>query len=493
MDINRDLLDEAAPIVEAKDLVRSADRSYEPFPSFVEWTAQTSIDRERWEARIERFEKVRESVASEPERLQEALQRVRRAAAIETGAIEGLYEHDRGFTITAFKEVAVFDAALNARDPKTRDLIKAQLDAYDLILDFVTQQQPLAEAWIRELHTVLARAQKTYKVLTSAGVQEQELPLGQYKRQPNHVWTQQGTIHSYAPVEMVAPEMHRFVEEIRTQAFDEAHCVVQAAYAHYVLTAIHPFIDGNGRVARALASVFTMRDRDLGVPLLITNDQRGIYFAALAEADRGNYQPFVDFVLERVYDVLDFLQVSFRTTAAPSSRSIVETIKQRYVTRAGYTHQEVDAAGNSLFQKFEEELNHRAKSDLVGAPITFNMRQEQKAMDPPRELQEMRRPVAPPQRRLRVSFTSRVPATGSGVKVERLYTLFVPRNAAREDRIVLYETVTREVIPARIGELLPTTTISAEIILRLAAEGAVQGALLELDEKLQEAMRAAGY
>jgi Fic family protein len=50
--------------------------------------------------------------------------------------------------------------------------------------------------------------------------------------------------------------MERFVREISSPEFAAAHPIIQAAFAHYVLVAIHPFADGNGRVARALGVLF---------------------------------------------------------------------------------------------------------------------------------------------------------------------------------------------------------------------------------------------
>lgn len=55
-------------------------------------------------------------------------------------------------------------------------------------------------------------------------------------------------------------------------AFASSHPVVQAAYVHHALAAVHPFAEGNGRVARALASVFLYRGVD--VPLVVFSDQQ---------------------------------------------------------------------------------------------------------------------------------------------------------------------------------------------------------------------------
>jgi Fic family protein len=57
--------------------------------------------------------------------------------------------------------------------------------------------------------------------------------------------------------------------------------------AHYAFVAIHPFADGNGRVARALASVFTYRA--YSVPVLILAESRNDYLTNLEAADRSNH------------------------------------------------------------------------------------------------------------------------------------------------------------------------------------------------------------
>jgi Fic/DOC family len=55
---------------------------------------------------------------------------------------------------------------------------------------------------------------------------------------------------------------------------------------HHRFTQIHPFQDGNGRVARCLASLVFIQAS--WFPLVLTRDDRAVYIAALEEADRGN-------------------------------------------------------------------------------------------------------------------------------------------------------------------------------------------------------------
>jgi Fic family protein len=75
---------------------------------------------------------------------------------------------------------------------------------------------------------------------------------------------------------------------------------VQAAWLHHRFTQIHPFQDGNGRVARALASLVLVQ---AGLfPLVVTRDDRVEYLDALEAADSGQLKPLVDLMarLQRV-------------------------------------------------------------------------------------------------------------------------------------------------------------------------------------------------
>jgi prophage maintenance system killer protein len=61
---------------------------------------------------------------------------------------------------------------------------------------------------------------------------------------------------------------------------------VEAAWLHHRFTQIHPFQDGNGRVARCLATLVLLRAGRF--PLVVTRDQWGDYIAALEVADAGD-------------------------------------------------------------------------------------------------------------------------------------------------------------------------------------------------------------
>jgi hypothetical protein len=155
------------------------------------------------------------------------------------------------------------------------------------------------------------------------GWQEQPFQTGRYKQSPNHVRLADGSYHAYAPVADVAPEMRRLFEQLRTPAFEEAHPVEQAAYAHYALTAVHPFADGNGRVARALGSVYLYKS--LSIPLVIYANQRTAYFDVLAKADEGDPTLWLAFVANRGLDTMQLVEETLRTAAGPRPDEVAES------------------------------------------------------------------------------------------------------------------------------------------------------------------------
>lgn len=81
------------------------------------------------------------------------------------------------------------------------------------------------------------------------------------------------------------------------------HPVELAALLHHRLVYIHPFFDGNGRVARLVMNLFLMSK---GYPLVIIlkNDRRK-YYDALNKADKNDYSPFVNFIAQTVERILD--------------------------------------------------------------------------------------------------------------------------------------------------------------------------------------------
>ncbi len=275
-------------------------QEYVPFPPFEGWLPSYNGSL---------VDEVGEQIANARERYgQEAADRAvevaSRYAAVDTGALEGLYTTNRGFTRTIAERTANWEAALAAH-PEAAHHIRDALAGYEFVLDAVTAARPVTEAWIRQLYEVLLASQDGHDVFVEvAGTlhrQRRALARGAYKTEPNFPTDPDtGVMHHYAPVEDTAAEMGRLIAQLRDHRFEAAHPILQAAYAHYAFVCVHPFTDGNGRVARALASVFLYRQP--GIPLVIFADQREAYLDALTAADAGRPHAFVSFVEERAID-----------------------------------------------------------------------------------------------------------------------------------------------------------------------------------------------
>ena len=144
--------------------VYALDAAYKPFPTFEDWASSTTVDTVRWN-RYNSSLGSRRQLA--PDVLARAREIAKRAAAIDTGAIEGLYEVDRGFTYSVAFETTAWESALAQKGDQVKSLFEAQLHAYDYVLDLATKAEPISEAAVRKLHEVVCAAQSTYRVMTA--------------------------------------------------------------------------------------------------------------------------------------------------------------------------------------------------------------------------------------------------------------------------------------------------------------------------------------
>jgi Fic family protein len=355
-----------------------ADKLYRSFPDFSAWGSLSPADADLWSRFASSLAERRK--AATPEALSAAVEVAVRAAALDTGAIEGLYTTDRGFTMTVAVQGLAWEQMIEERGAGVRELFEAQLETYELVLDAVTQKFPITEAWIRTVHETICAPEKTYRVLTEVGWQEQDLPKGQYKTRPNHVRLTDGTYHAYAPVDRVPSEMHRLLEQIRTPEFEAAHPVLQASYIHYAFVVIHPFADGNGRVARALASVFFYRAES--IPLVIFSNQRPAYLDALATADRGDHRGVISFFLDRGIDTMQLVVESLMTTEGPKPEDLVAQLNTTSLKPPRFSTVELFDIEARLAKVIVKEFEFRVNQ--LGQPIFTLLRgDDSPARNPP--------------------------------------------------------------------------------------------------------------
>lgn len=284
--------------------------AYQGFPTFDEW--RPPFDEQTTGAALKAMDVARLEYGASA--LDKAVMVAARSAAVETGAIEGLYETTRGFTLSIAEEATGWNEKLQRRGTDVERHVHDALAGYEFILDAVTGERPISPHWIRSLHATLCQSQQNYEVLVESlgGLvpKRRPLPKGDYKEHSNNPTRSNDEVFHYCPPEMVASEIDRLTTELAAEEFLSAANVTQSAYAHYAFILIHPFADGNGRVARALASVYLYRSP--GVPLVIFSDQRDTYLDALEQADIGNPGALVRFVEARMLDAVQLVSARVR-------------------------------------------------------------------------------------------------------------------------------------------------------------------------------------
>ena len=229
--------------------------------------------------------------------LNDFVKRLQRQWAIETGVVEKIYTLDVGVTQVLIEkgiEANVITHESTNRDPVlVRQIIRDQYDVVNGLFDFVKQSRVLSTSYIKELHAAFCRNQKTTKGVDQFGnVRDIPLIVGDYKQQPNSPTQTDGSLHEYAPPEQTSSEMDRLIQLHTSHMKKGVSPIVESAWLHHRFAQIHPFQDGNGRIARALASLILIKAG--WFPLTITRDNREDYIDALELADKGNLIPLIE-------------------------------------------------------------------------------------------------------------------------------------------------------------------------------------------------------
>ena len=143
------------------------------------------------------------------------------------------------------------------------------------------KELPLCIRIIRELHE---------KLMT--GVRGQQATPGRFRKIQNWIGKPGSTLAtaSFIPppaddIEPCLAAWEKFLHE------SELPPLVTIALAHYQFEAIHPFLDGNGRVGRLLITLFLIERQILPTPLL--------YLSAFLEAARRDYYDGLRRISER--------------------------------------------------------------------------------------------------------------------------------------------------------------------------------------------------
>jgi Fic family protein len=170
------------------------------------------------------------------------------------------------------------------------------------------RQRPLSELFIRELNHIIL-AGDFYKT-SRDGEYRYKIHAGVYKTRPNSVITPSGEWFDYASPEETPSMMADLMAWYRDEEQHKQLTVVElSALFHYRYIRIHPFEDGNGRIARLLVNYILLRNH---YPMIvIPTTDRNHYLDVLGKCDKNTgSQPFdgVHATKEQVKPFIDYLR-----------------------------------------------------------------------------------------------------------------------------------------------------------------------------------------
>jgi Fic family protein len=204
--------------------------------------------------------------------------------------------HIEGNTLTygETRLLLFFEKTTGDHDAREIDEMRAHDVAVDLLREWAhDSERELSEADIRELNKIILVRPFWKEALTSDAQSTRRLiQVGEYKKYPNHVRLPNGELFRYTEPEDVPAQMQELMQWYRQETAG-LHPLEVAAILHYRLVRIHPFDDGNGRIARLLANYHLMRSGF--PPVVIKSEDKKDYLNSLSKADAGDLEYFVSY------------------------------------------------------------------------------------------------------------------------------------------------------------------------------------------------------
>lgn len=220
-----------------------------------------------------------------PEILQQLKEYFRIGLTYTSNAVEGN-------TLTESETKVVIEDGITIAGKPVKDTLEAlgHSDAYDEMLR-IAQGREFLEADVLKLHQLF------YHRIDDAHA-------GNY-RTTGVIIT--GTDYLPPPANQVPQAMTKWIAGIPA-SYQKYHPVELAARVHLDFVMIHPFVDGNGRVARLLMNLVLLQT---GYTIaIIPPIVRADYITALVDANKGNATPFLNFISTMSLETMkDYLRI----------------------------------------------------------------------------------------------------------------------------------------------------------------------------------------
>lgn len=178
---------------------------------------------------------------------------------------------------------------VSSADPEdVRELLNYK-KAFDLVADYLGSGEAIREGLIREIHKRLVE-----------DVRGNSAMPGEYRKIQNYVANSKTKeiIYTPPPAYQVPLMMSELVDWLKQE--QEINPVLMAGIAQFQLVHIHPFLDGNGRTARLLSTLFLYKTG--------YDFKRLFTISEYYDRDRGNYYKAIQSVRENNMDMTTWLE-----------------------------------------------------------------------------------------------------------------------------------------------------------------------------------------
>lgn len=323
----------------------------------------------------------REQLKEGSEGYEDFLNKLKRQHAIETGIVEKLYDLKEGITQTFIKEGFVESylqhGDTNIAPKQLFAYLKDHFQAIDFVFDVVKQNRQITKGFILELHQLITRHQDTTDAVDTLGnIVKVDLIKGQFKKFDNNPKRADGTVFLYCPPVHVDAEIDNLISILSNLEERNIKPVIIAAWFHHAFTQIHPFQDGNGRLARLLASLILIRHGLF--PFTVKGSEKKKYIDSLEEADKNQPQSLVDYFCEiEKRNIEEVLNLKLGATSSKKSlEEIADVFSQKVETwKQGIQKERLDKIQQNRIQLFkycntvlnetETELKKRIPEDVA--------------------------------------------------------------------------------------------------------------------------------
>ena len=158
------------------------------------------------------------------------------------------------------------------------------------------KELPICLRLMREIHAILMK-----------DVRGRHLTPGEFRQSQNWIGPAGCTLNDASFVPPPVHEMHEALGELEKFLHDKDNIpgLIQCALIHYQFEAVHPFLDGNGRIVRLLITLLLCEREFLAYPMLYLSaffekHRREYYDRLISVSQKGEWEEWISFFLRAI-------------------------------------------------------------------------------------------------------------------------------------------------------------------------------------------------